>query len=118
IVKNLAQRSEDVDDIHIPLLLWWDLEAKADKDRDAVLALFADKAFWDQPIVSKHLAERLMRRYAAMGQRKDLLTCAKLLEMAPTKEHAGRLMAGFETAYEGRTIANLPREVAADMTNA
>src|SRR5205823_600409 len=51
IVKNLAGRSEDVGDIHIPLLLWWAIEAKADKDRDAVLALFADKAFWDQPMV-------------------------------------------------------------------
>src|SRR5205814_4811718 len=65
IVKRLAERSEDLDDIHIPLLLWWAIEAKADSDRDAVLALFNDKAFWDQPIVSKHLVERLMRRYAA-----------------------------------------------------
>jgi putative membrane-bound dehydrogenase-like protein len=118
IVKNLAQRSEDVDDVHIPLLLWWAIENKADKDRDAVLALMADKAFWDQPLVSKPLSERLMRRYAATGQRKDLLACATLLELAPSKEHAGRLMAGFEAAYEGRTIANLPVELAAAMSKA
>lgn len=118
IIKNLAQRSEDLDDIHIPLLLWWAIEAKADKDRDAVLALFADKAFWDQPLVSKHLTERLMRRYAATGQRKDLLTAAKLLELAPTKEHAAKLMAGLEAAYEGRTIANLPIELASAMAKA
>jgi putative membrane-bound dehydrogenase-like protein len=118
IIKNLALRSEDTDDIHIPLLIWWALEAKADAAREAVLALFADKAFWDQPLVSKHLVERLMRRYASTGQRKDLLTCARLLELAPTKEHAGRLMAGFEAAYEGRTIANLPVELAAAMTKA
>jgi putative membrane-bound dehydrogenase-like protein len=118
IVKNLVQRSEDVDDVHVPLLLWWAIEAKADADRAAVLELLGDKAFWDQPIVAKHLVERLMRRYAASGQRKDLLTCAKLLEMAPTKEHAARLMAGFESAYEGRTIANLPVELATAMTKA
>lgn len=118
IIKNLAQRSEDVDDIHIPLLLWWAIESKADADRDAVLTLFSDKAFWDQPIVSKHLSERLMRRYAATGQRKDLLTAAKLLELAPTKEHAARLMAGLEAAYEGRTIANLPVELATAMAKA
>ncbi|HEY2413540.1 MAG TPA: PVC-type heme-binding CxxCH protein [Pirellulaceae bacterium] len=118
IIKNLAQRSQDVDDIHIPLLLWWAIESKADADRDAVLALFTDKAFWDQPIVSKHLSERLMRRYAATGQRKDLLTAAKLLELAPTKEHASRLMAGLEAAYEGRTIANLPVELATAMSKA
>jgi putative heme-binding domain-containing protein len=59
-----------------------------------------------------------MRRYASTGQRKDLLTCAKLLELAPAKEHAGKLMAGFEAAYEGRTIANLPAELAAAMSKA
>lgn len=118
IIKNLAQRSQDADDIHIPLLLWWAIESKADADREAVLALFSDKAFWDQPIVSKHLSERLMRRYAATGQRKDLLTAAKLLELAPTKEHASRLMAGLEAAYEGRTITNLPVELATAMAKA
>jgi putative membrane-bound dehydrogenase-like protein len=118
IVKNLAHRSEDLDDIHVPLLLWWAIEAKADTDRDQVLRLFADKAFWDEPLVSKHLVERTMRRYASTGQRKDLLSCAKLLELAPTKEHAGKLMAGFEAAYEGRTIANLPAELAAAMAKA
>ena len=118
IVKNLAQRSEDAGDIHIPLLLWWAIETKADKDRDAVLALFADKAFWDQPLVKGTLVERLMRRYAATGQRKDLLTCAKLLELAPNKEHASRLMAGLEAAYEGRELTNLPDELAAAMAKA
>ncbi|MDX1945424.1 MAG: c-type cytochrome [Pirellulaceae bacterium] len=118
IVKNLAQRSEDAGDIHIPLLLWWAIEAKADKDRDAVLALFADKAFWDQPLVKQTIAERLMRRYAATGQRKDLLTCAKLLELAPNKEHAARLMAGLEAAYEGRELTNLPDELATAMSKA
>src|SRR4029453_949281 len=89
-----------------------------EKDRHAFLSLFSDKAFWDQPIVSKHLAERLMRRYAATGQRKDLLTAAKLLELAPSKEHATKLMAGLEAAYEGRTIANLPVELATAMAKA
>ena len=118
IVKSLLQRSEDAADIHIPLLLWWAIEAKTDQDRDAVLALLSDKTLWDQPLVEKHLLERLMRRYAVTGQRKDLLTCAKLLELAPTKELAGKLMAGFESAYEGRTVANLPVELAAALTKA
>src|SRR6185295_3431112 len=71
-----------------------------------------------QPLVSKHLAERVMRRYASTGKRQDLLTCAKLLSLAPSKEHAGKLMAGLEAAYEGRPLANLPNELAAAMTKA
>jgi putative membrane-bound dehydrogenase-like protein len=118
IVKNLASRSEDVDDVHVPLLIWWAIEAKADRDRDAVLDLFEDKDFWDQPLVSTHLVERLMRRYASTGARKDLVTCARLLSLAPNKERAGQLMAGLETAYEGRTLANLPKELADAMLKA
>ena len=118
IVKNLCQRSEDASDIHIPLLLWWAIEAKADKDRDAVLALFEDQSFWQQPLVKDTILERLMRRYAVTGQRKDLATCARLLELAPSKELAGRLMAGLEAAYEGRTLTNLPDELAAAMAKA
>jgi putative membrane-bound dehydrogenase-like protein len=118
IVKNLCRRSEDATDIHIPLLLWWAIEAKADKDRDAVLALFADKAFWEEPLVKGTIVERVMRRYAATGQRKDLVTCAKLLEMAPSRELAGKLMAGLEAAYEGRTLTNLPDELVTAMTKA
>jgi putative heme-binding domain-containing protein len=118
IVKNLCKRSEDAADIHIPLLLWWAIEAKADKDRDAVLALFEDQAFWEQPLVKGTILERLMRRYAATGERKDLVTCARLLELAPSKELAGKLMAGLEAAYEGRTLANVPDELVSAMAKA
>lgn len=115
VAKTLAARSEDADDVHIPLLLWWALEAKADSDRNAVVALFEDKAFWSQPLVEKHLTGRLMRRYASTGQRKDLVTCARLLELAPNKEQAGLLLAALEQAYEGRPLANLPDELVTAM---
>jgi len=55
--------------------------------------------------------QRLMRRYATPGTRKDLLTCAKLLELAPTAEDQKRLMAGFEEAFQGRSLAGLPDEL-------
>ncbi|HYT93202.1 MAG TPA: hypothetical protein VEL76_31075, partial [Gemmataceae bacterium] len=42
IVRKLLARSEDVSDIHIPLLLWWAIEARAESDRESVLRLFAD----------------------------------------------------------------------------
>ena len=60
------------DDIHLPLLLWWAIEAKVATDPEAVLALFQDRATWDLPIVRTTIAERLMRRFAAAGARRDL----------------------------------------------
>jgi putative heme-binding domain-containing protein len=115
VAKALASRDDDVDDVHIPLLLWWAIESKADSDRNSVLALFEDEAFWSRPLVTKHLTQRLMRRYASTGQRKDLVTCARLLELAPNKEEAGRLIAALEQAYEGRPLSNLPDELVSAM---
>jgi len=117
IIQQLARRDEDASDIHIPLLLWWAIEARADADRNAVVALFEEKTFWDEPLVREHLNERLMRRYASTGQRKDLVYCARLLELAPSKEHAGKLLAALEQAYQGRPLSNLPDELVAAMAS-
>ncbi len=111
IVGQLVRRSEDASDVHLPLLLWWAIEDKADADRDAVLEFFANPEVWREAIVQQHLLERVMRRYAQAGARRDLLSCARLLEMAPTPEDGKRLMSGFEKAFEGRTLANLPPEL-------
>lgn len=113
IVQHLLTRSEDVDDVHLPLLLWWAIESKADADRDLVLAILADPAMWEQPIVRRHILSRLMRRYAAAGTRHDLLTCAALLEAAPNPESTAELMKGFEEAFQGRSLAELPDELVA-----
>ncbi len=108
IAFNLASRSEDLNDIHVPLILWWSLEKRADKNRDALLAYFSKPEVWQYPLVEKHILERIMRRYAATGSRKDLMICARLLELAPGKSHAGILMSGFETAMKGRSQTSFP----------
>ncbi|HVX11928.1 MAG TPA: PVC-type heme-binding CxxCH protein [Pirellulales bacterium] len=112
IVRGLLGRTEDSDDVHLPLLLWWAIEAKSMSDRDAVVSLFADPSVWRLPLVSKHLLHRLMRRYAATGNRKDLVTCANLFNAAPGDAERKALMAGFEEAFQGRTMTGLPDELA------
>jgi putative heme-binding domain-containing protein len=112
IVRNLLEHSEDTADIHIPLLLWWAIESKAESDRAAVLALFRDPKFWDLSMVQKFITERLMRRYAATGKSADLLTCVELLKLSPSPESSKRLIAGFEAAQAGRTLPDLPEALA------
>lgn len=111
VVAGMLSRDEDAGDIHIPLLLWWAIEAKADSDRDGVLALFAQPTAWRHKLVREQILERVMRRYATSGTRKDLLACSKLLELAPDADEAKRLLAGFEKAFEGRSLAGLPEEL-------
>lgn len=98
-------------DGQIPLLCWWALESKCESDRDAVLKVFANSALWFRPMVEQHILSRLMRRYAAAGTRKDLLTCARLLELSPSTRHTKLLMAGFEEAFAGRSLTGLPDEL-------
>jgi putative heme-binding domain-containing protein len=107
------RHGEDAHDIHIPLLLWWAIEAKAGTDPDVVLGLFEDRALWKGPIVAGTIVERLMRRFAAAGTRRDLDRCAGLLALAPGPEHVKALMTGFESAFAGRSLAGLPDKLAA-----
>jgi putative heme-binding domain-containing protein len=112
VVRGLLARSEDADDLHIPLLLWWAIEAKAESDRDAVRELFRDESLWRLPIVDRFVLERLMQRYAMAGGPENLETCARLLAMAPGPEQTSRLMVGLLEAFRGREIAGLPTALA------
>ncbi|HEY2342683.1 MAG TPA: c-type cytochrome [Chthoniobacteraceae bacterium] len=111
IVRNLFSHDEDAADKRLPLLLWWAIESKAESDTDRVLALFRDSSLWERPIVRNEILSRLMRRYAEPGTRKDLLTCAALLDLSPSAETSKKLMSGFEAAYQGRPLVGLPEEL-------
>jgi putative membrane-bound dehydrogenase-like protein len=111
IVRELLARSEDAGDIHLPLLIWWAIEAKITTDPEAVLALFQDRTVWERPLARATVVERLMRRFAASGTRQDLSRCARLLALAPGPNHIKRMMEGFEAAYAGRLLVGLPTEL-------
>lgn len=113
IVGQLLKHDEDGDDLHIPLLLWWAIESKVGDHSEAVLTLFCDKAVWSLPLVEQHVLDKIIRRYALAGTRNDLLACAELLSLAPEKHHQQVLINGFETAYAGRSLSNLPEELVA-----
>ncbi|WP_435011601.1 PVC-type heme-binding CxxCH protein [Tundrisphaera lichenicola] len=115
IVRNLIDHDEDADDPHLPLLIWWAIESKAESDREAVVAMFRDPSIWSRAIVEGTIAERIMRRYASSGSRKDLLTCAELLKLAPGSGDVKRLMDGFEAALAGRSLPSMPDELAEAM---
>jgi putative heme-binding domain-containing protein len=115
IIRTLARRDEDVDDPRQPLMLWWAMEAKAADHPEAIVDLFDDETFWEEPVVNRHLLERVMRRFAQAGPRNDLLVCAKLLDLSPSPEHSKILMKGFEEAFKGRSVAGLPDELIAAM---
>lgn len=111
IAAALMRRDEDAGDPCLPLLVWWAIEVQVHPAAAEVIALFADPIVWDEPLVRDAILPRLMRRFAATGQRDDLLVCARLLGMAPGRPHAEKLLSGFTEAWRGRAMIGLPDEL-------
>lgn len=111
LVLELLKHDEDFNDPYIPLLCWWVFEANAWENRNEIAALFKSETLWSQAIVSEHILPRLMRRFAVDGRQEGLILCAKLLRLAPAPQHISQLMKGFEEAYRGRSISDLPDEL-------
>jgi putative membrane-bound dehydrogenase-like protein len=111
LIATLAARGEDAGEIHIPLLLWWALEHHADKQGEAIIDLLQDKSLWAAPLVKDQLIPRLARRWAS-GKRRDMLRLAKLFAAAPTGDDTKQLLTGVEQAFRGRSLAEVPRELA------
>ncbi|MFP6619898.1 MAG: hypothetical protein VB877_11165, partial [Pirellulaceae bacterium] len=113
ITRQLLTHSEDASDIHLPLLLWWALEAHVKANPETVVEIFKDPSLWQLTLAQEHILQRLMRRYASSGRQRDLVASARLLELAPDRAAQTRLMTGFEKAFEGRSLAELPPKLIA-----
>jgi putative heme-binding domain-containing protein len=107
-VRGLIE-CHNADDARLPLLVWWAIEAKVAASPSEVVDFFREPAIWREPMVERDIAERIMRRFAAAGRRNDLSVCAELLKLSPGPDDIKRLMAGFEAAYAGRPLTNLPK---------
>ena len=108
IVRAMMEREEDIADQRIPLLLWWAIEAKAESDRDAVLALFEDAKVWDLKLARTFGAQNLAKRYAMAGGKENYEACAKLIGLARRNEDRALVIEGIAAAFEGGKIPALP----------
>jgi len=115
IVRNLLGRSEDAEDMHMPLMDWWALEANAEEGREMVERMVADETTWALPLFREEIATRLMRRYAMAGGEENFTTCAKLLATAPDDDARKRLMTGLQLAFQGAPIPELPEDLTKEM---
>jgi putative membrane-bound dehydrogenase-like protein len=111
LMKAIALRSDDVGDAFIPFMAWLVMESHCAAQRESVLALFDDAAFWKAPLVCEQLAAKLMRRFAESGTQQELAACAILLTKAPGDAERNALMSGFEEAFKRRPVPLLPDEL-------
>lgn len=135
LVRPLLAHDEDAGDRHIPLLLWWAIEAKADSGHEELLALVRDPAVWQTKLFSAHIAERIGMRYTAdQGPRKyyhlkqgvysdwlierapeylarNLDMCGRLLASAPDAIRAAFLLEGMAKGLTGAGVDSVPRNL-------
>jgi putative heme-binding domain-containing protein len=111
IIVELLSHDEDCSDPHLPLLVWWALESKAESDRDAVLSLFHDEHLWHRRLVEQTIIQRLAQRYGMAGGRDNLLACAELLRLAPKSEQTQQVLKGIDRAFAGRATGRVPDEL-------
>jgi glucose/arabinose dehydrogenase/mono/diheme cytochrome c family protein len=128
IVQELLLRGEDVNDLHIPLLLWWALESKVGDDLPPVLQMLRNPAIWEAPLFKKHIVSRLGRRfttergdrfsytlreaeyspwlinYTPERCRASLKVCSQLLDLAPSMEAKDQLIRGMEEGLRGDSV--------------
>lgn len=115
IVAPLMRRSEDLNDPHIPLLLWWAIERHASSDPDRVLQLFAEPESWRLPLARNFVIERVARRYSAEPTEIGLTTCARLLRLAPDLQDSRIVLSAINDQLTGRRMTNVPEELRAEL---
>jgi putative heme-binding domain-containing protein len=94
---------------HLPLLAWWALESKAEKERLTVFNfLKSGPAFLKTTLFRDHLAEKLAKRYALAGGEENLNSCADLLALTNDEALRGKFIAGIASAFEGAEMPKLP----------
>ncbi|MEZ6126983.1 MAG: c-type cytochrome [Planctomycetaceae bacterium] len=116
IIHDLLKYDEDADDVHQPLMLWWALEAhavhgKRSQHSEILATVLPDQDSWQRPLVQQHVLLRLMTRYASAGSREELLAAAAILQAAPDQTSRDLLLKGFEEAYKGRSLADIPDDM-------
>ncbi|MDP1564498.1 MAG: c-type cytochrome [Pirellulaceae bacterium] len=111
LLSKLLLRSEDAQDPLMPNAIWWGTESHAG-NHAAISSWLQQSAPWRSPLAdAAHVTSNLMRRWAILGTREDLLMCAELLRLSPDATQSTRLLEGFTRAFEGRTLPPLPTEL-------
>ncbi len=113
IIQSLVTHSEDIDDPHIPLQIWWALEDKAESDTAEIVAWLSQPKVWEYPIVQQTLLTRLMQRFTMEGGMENWNTCTRLLTLSPTPTSSSQLLEGFWEGFRGKSIQVLPKDLIA-----
>ncbi len=105
IVRGICQQDIDLNDPHIPLLLWWALEKHAVADIDQVREFFDDASLQQSRLAKRVLLPRIMRRWVAENSDAGFAAAAKLWQDSNQEERLVLL----ESVAEGLPVGRVDR---------
>jgi len=109
----VADRSEDAEDLRLPLLLWWAVEGHVDDESDMLPdALASMPELWASRLFTETVLERLARRCGLVADAAAFELCMTAVEMAPTDELRARVVRGFDEGLAARGVTELPESLA------
>ncbi len=117
LVGALLDRELPQDDLHLPHLIWWAVERHADDYVNFEQKLLKLDSLWDRELFASQIAPKLVKRWALKGGKASMSNLASLLRHVKnlSTERRARavppLSAGFDEAFEGRTLASVPDAV-------
>ena len=111
--KRLLAREEDASDPHVPLLLWWAVEAHALADLEDTLRRFTAPEAWQSGLCRSVILVRLVRRLAAVQKpRRRCCVCEAAGFVALGSTCAGRSWPHSTKQCAGARPAQLAPELA------
>jgi len=116
LARQIAGRSEFLDDPCIPLLTWWAIEYHAISSVEEVLAAFTDSEAWRLPLIRDFILGRLMRRFAGGGSSAGFAACARLLDAAPDDVQRRRMIIELDAGLKMLGRKKRPRLPLPDST--
>lgn len=107
MIEAMLKNRNDAGDPDIPLLTWWAMEAKAETDRELILAMFRNRQLWQGKTVQQTILPRLIQRYVMPGGEENYTAAAQLIEMAPSPAVAKILISGLSEGLRGKDVTGL-----------
>jgi len=109
IVEQLLRHDEDVDDVQMPLLIWWAIEDKAISDTDRVLRMVQAGDLWHRPLMTRFIIERLARRFYRKEPTRRQPLVRFCLQHARQEKTVDLALSGMLQALSGQKLDHVPQ---------
>lgn len=109
LLQLLLSNNQHYGDRHLTLLTWWAIERHLLEIPDTLVAMMGSRQLIRTNPAWPTLTSFMIRRLASEQSQDHLLRCARLFKLS--RPQHPQFLEAFESAYEGRSMQNLPQEL-------